>query len=223
MDAWVATAPRAYSARELLADRSIHWLGVTAGALGSLVLVSIAVGARGAGGLVPIAIYAAGLLAMLGFSAAYNLTPPSPRRAWLRRWDHAAIFVMIAGTYTPFTVDRLTGAWSILLTALVWALSLAGALVKFFNPRRLERGSVALYLALGWIGIVAARPLLAALDVPTLLLLGAGGLLYSIGTLFHLWRRLPFQNAVWHGFVLSAAACHYAAVLHGVVLAGLAL
>ena len=223
MDAWVATASRASSAGELLADRSIHGLGVAAGALGSLALVSIAAEARGAGGLIPIAIYAVGLLAMLSFSAAYNLTPPSPRRAWLRRWDHAAIFVMIAGTYTPFTVDRLTGAWSILLTALVWILALAGALMKLFNPRRLERASVALYLALGWIGIVAAKPLLATLDMPTLALLGAGGLLYSFGTLFHLWRRLPFQNAIWHGFVLSAAACHYAAVLHGVVLVGLAL
>ena len=196
---------------------------MSAGAAGAVVLLLVYASGHGAGGLFPVAVYALCLMTMLACSTAYNLAPPSSRRALLRRFDHAAIFLMIAGTYTPFTALRLGGTWSILLTAGVWSLALAGAAAKFAFPRRLEGASVALYLALGWIGVVAARPIFAALDLPTLLLLAAGGLLYTVGTGFHLWRALPFQNAIWHGCVLSAAACHYAAVLHGVALAGAAL
>jgi hemolysin III len=170
-------------------------------------------------GLLPIVVYAICLVAMLGCSAAYHLAEPSPRRELLRRVDQAMIFLMIAGTYTPFTIDRLDGDWSTLFTIGIWSLALMGAAAKLAYPRRLEGFTVALYLALGWIGLVEVRPIFAALDMPTLFLLGAGGLLYTVGTVFHLWERLPFQNAIWHGFVVSAACCHYAAVLHGVALA----
>jgi hemolysin III len=209
---------RPYGAGELALDRAIHWLGVGAGAAGAIVLLFVFVRDHGAGGGIPVALYAACLMAMLTCSAAYNLAPPSARREWLRRFDHAAIFMMIAGTYTPFTALRLGGTWSILLTAGVWTPALAGAAFKLAFPRRLESASVALYLALGWIGVIAAGPIFAALDLPTLVLLAAGGLLYTLGTAFHLWRSLPYQNAIWHACVLSAASCHYAAVLHGVAL-----
>ena len=89
-------------------------------------------------------------------------------------------------------------------------------------PQRIEGVSIALYLALGWIWLIAVKPIFAAFDLQTLVLLGAGGALYTVGTIFHLWRRLPFQNAVWHGFVVWAACCHYAAVFHGVALTGTA-
>lgn len=211
-------AERLYSESELALDRAIHWLGISAGAAGAIALLVVFTSGHGASGLIPIALYASCLMAMLTCSAAYNLAPPSARREWLRRFDHAAIFMMIAGTYTPFTVLRLGGTWSILLTAGVWSMALAGAAAKLAFPRRLEGATVAVYLVLGWIGVVAARPIFAALDVTTLILLAAGGLLYTMGTAFHLWRRLPFQNAIWHACVLAAASCHYAAVLHGVAL-----
>ncbi|HXQ39799.1 MAG TPA: hemolysin III family protein [Candidatus Udaeobacter sp.] len=204
---------RPYGERELAFDRAIHWLGIGAGAVGAVALLVVFVSDHGSRGLIAVLLYAVGLMAMLCCSAAYNLSSPSPRQEWLRRLDHAAIFLMIAGTYTPFTVLRLAGGWSILLTAVVWSVALAGAAAKLAFPRRLEGASVVVYLALGWIGIIAARPIAAALDPAALVLLAAGGLLYTVGTAFHLWRSLPFQNAIWHACVLSAAGCHYAAVL----------
>jgi hemolysin III len=123
---------------------------------------------------------------------------------------------MIAGTYTPFTVNRLSFPWSLVMTGSIWAVAGTCAALKLAWPRLLERASVLPYLALGWVGVIALRPLFAALDRETLGLLGGGAVLYTVGTVFHLLRRLPFQNAVWHGFVVSAAACHYAAILHEV-------
>ena len=190
--------------------------------MGSLTLVLVFATSHGAVGLIPITAYAVCLVAMLGCSAAYHLAAPSPRRAVLRRIDQAMIFLMIAGTYTPFTADRLAGNWSTLFTAGIWTLAMAGAAAKLALPQRIEGVSIALYLALGWIWLIAVKPIFAALDLQTLVLLGAGGALYTVGTIFHLWRRLPFQNAVWHGFVVWAACCHYAAVFHGVALTGTA-
>ena len=208
---------REFAARELAADRVIHLLGIALGVTGAIAIVVVAAVMRRLDELPPILIYAAGLLAMLGCSAAYNMFRTSRWRDWLRRFDHAAIFAMIAGTYTPFTLLGLKGAWSISLTAVIWAVAGIGIGIKLLKPQRIETVSIALYLALGWIGVVAAGPFMAAFDPVTLSLLAAGGILYSSGVVFHLWHRLPYQNAIWHGFVLAAAAVHYAAVV-GVVV-----
>ncbi len=208
---------REFAARELAADRVIHLLGIALGVTGAIAIVVVAAVMRRLDDLPPILIYAAGLLAMLGCSAAYNMFRTSRWRDWLRRFDHAAIFAMIAGTYTPFTLLGLKGAWSISLTAVIWAVAAIGIAIKLLKPQRIETVSIGLYLALGWIGVVAAGPFMAAFDPVTLSLLAAGGILYSSGVVFHLWHRLPYQNAIWHGFVLAAAAVHYAAVV-GVVV-----
>lgn len=202
--------------REFVADAVIHGLGLALGVPGAIAVVAIAALAGAAGEIVPATVYAAGLLAMIGCSAAYNVLRHHRRRDWLRRLDHAAIFAMIAGTYTPFTV-RLESPWASGLTAAVWGIAALGIAGKLWRPRRAGRlgraFSVALYLALGWIGLVAVGPLTTALALPTLLLLAAGGIIYSAGVIFHLWHRLPYQTAIWHGFVLSAAGIHYAAVV----------
>jgi hemolysin III len=164
-------------------------------------------------------IYSICLLTMLGCSAAYNLVSNGPRREFLRQLDHAAIFLMIAGTYSPFTTCRLHGVWAIGMTATVWTGAITGAVMKLICPRCIRRGSIVAYLALGWMILVGMRSMLGSVDALTALLIGVGGLLYSIGVGFHLWRALPFHNAIWHSFVLVAAGCHYAAILHGVVLA----
>jgi hemolysin III len=204
--------------RELVADGIVHGLGVGLGLAGAVTVVVLAATNGGTGHLTPALIYAAGLLAMLGCSAAYNVFRASPRRDWLRRLDHAAIFVMIAGSYTPFTTIGLDGAWSAGLTAVIWSVAAAGIALKLWQPQRIEMLSVGLYLTLGWIGVIAAGQFLAAFDPLTLGLLAVGGVLYSVGVVFHLWRRLPYHNAIWHGFVLVAACAHYAAVV-GVVMA----
>ncbi|MDI1283287.1 MAG: hemolysin III family protein [Reyranella sp.] len=197
---------------EQAADRVIHALGIGLGTIGAVALVGVAAIDGQPGDLAPVLIYAAGLLAMLGCSAAYNVFHTSGQREWLRRFDHAAIFAMIAGTYTPFTT-RLASGWSSGLTAVIWAIAAAGIALKLWQPRRIETISIVLYLALGWIGLAAAGPFMAALDARTLVLLASGGIVYTAGVIFHLWRRLPYQNAIWHGFVLVAAGIHYLAVL----------
>lgn len=199
--------------RELLADGIVHALGLALGVAGAIALLILAISDGHPVLVAPLFIYAAGLVGMLGCSAAYNLLRSNPRRDWLRRFDHAAIFVMIAGTYTPFTTLGLDGSWSSGLTAVVWLVAAAGIALKLCQPRRIEAISVALYLGLGWIGLVALEPFLTALPASTLTLLGAGGILYSVGVVFHLWRALPYHNAIWHGFVLVAAGIHYLAVL----------
>jgi len=213
----VAGGLREFAARELAADRIVHLVGVALGVTGAIAIIVIAAVMRRLDDLPPILIYAMGLLAMLGCSAAYNMFRTSRWRDWLRRFDHAAIFAMIAGTYTPFTLLGLKGAWSIGLTAVIWAVAAAGIAIKLLKPDRIETVSIWLYLALGWIGVVAAGPFVAAFDPVILSLLAAGGILYSSGVVFHLWHRLPYHNAIWHGFVLAAAAVHYAAVV-GVVV-----
>lgn len=198
--------------RELIADRVVHVVGIGLGIAAAAVLVLVTAIAGGPGDLVPILIYTFGLLAMLGCSAAYNVFRTSMRRDWLRRFDHAAIFAMIAGTYTPFTT-RLSGDWAAGLTAAIWTVAAAGITLKLWQPRRIETISIGLYLILGWIGLTAAGPFLAALDGRTLALLALGGIVYTAGVVFHLWQRLPYQNAIWHGFVLVAASIHYVAVI----------
>jgi hemolysin III len=210
---------RRYYSVEIEADFAVHLLGMLAGAVGAAVLLGL-VAQADAATLWSVLAYSLGLMAMLSFSAAYHILRSSERREVLRRLDHAAIFVMIAGTYTPFTACVLDGTSAIWLTGSMWLAALAGVAVKLLYLRRFEWTSTAVYLALGWAVVVFMRPLLAALDRPTLILLIAGGVLYSIGACIHSWRRLPFHDVIWHGLVLIAAGCHYAAILHGVVLIG---
>src|SRR5262245_29189576 len=199
------------SARELAADAVVHALGLGLGAIGVIAILVVALDSPASGRLLPIGIYAAGLIAMLVCSATYNILHKSPRRDWLRRLDHAAIFVMIAGSYTPFTVLAFPEPWSSGLTIAVWTAALAGVAFKLWRPVRLERLSVVFYLAMGWIGVVALDPFVRSLATPTLVLLLVGGVLYSAGVAFHVARH-RYQNAAWHGCVLAAACTHYAAV-----------
>jgi hemolysin III len=212
------TSRRHYSG-EIEADFAVHFLGMLAGAVGAAVLLQLAASTDAATGWSVLA-YSLGLMAMLVFSAAYHIQRSSERTELLRRLDHAAIFVMIAGTYTPFTVCISGKVDAIWLTGAVWVAALSGVAVKLLYPRRFEWASTAVYLALGWAVVIFMRPLLAALDPPTLILLVSGGVVYSIGACIHRCRRLPFHDAIWHSLVLIAAGCHYVAILHGVVLVG---
>jgi hemolysin III len=215
-----AIVPRVQSRPELVADCIIHILGIAAGSIGAATLVAL-IAARGDrlefGALL---VYACGMIAMFCCSAAYNFGRHSRWQAILRRCDHAAIFAMIAGTYTPFTVLRLEGAWSWGLTGAVWSIAAIGIVMRLCRPCEPRYISVAPYLLLGWIGLIAIDPLFRSLSWDTLGLIGLGGALYTIGVLFHVWEKLPFQNAIWHAFVLAAAAAHYAAVVNGLVLRG---
>jgi len=211
--------PRFYAAGELKTDLVIHLIGTLAGVLAVAVLLDIAMQNHGSAHFVAILVYAVGLLAMLGFSAAYNLTRPSRCKEALRRCDHGAIFLMIAGTYTPFVANIAAPGWRWGLMGTIWLIALTGLVIKLAFPRRLDRVSVLAYLCLGWIALTALHPLFDALTAPTVLLLVVGGVLYTIGVAFHLWERLRFHNAIWHAVVVVAAGFHYCAVLFGIALA----
>jgi len=201
-----------YDRGETLADAIVHLLGVALAVCGAAVLIVITVRGGDIAQLIAVAIYLAGLLAMVGFSAAYNLWPVSPFKWWLRRLDHSAIYLLIAATYTAFMLP-MHGAAPAVTLAGIWAAALAGIAIKLLWPGRFDRTSVVFYLVMGWSGLFTIGPIAAALGPVTLVLIAAGGVLYSTGVVFHAWRSLRFQNAIWHGFVLTAAFCHYAAVL----------
>ncbi|MFZ0065496.1 MAG: hemolysin III family protein [Pseudolabrys sp.] len=208
---------RDYDRGETLADAIIHLLGVALAVCGTALLIVIAVHGGDTARFIAVAIYLAGLLAMVGFSAAYNLWPVSPFKWWLRRLDHSAIYLLIAATYTAFMLP-MHGAAPAITLAVIWAAALAGIAIKLLWPGRLDRTSVVFYLVMGWSGLFTIGPIAAALAPVTLTLIAAGGVLYSAGVVFHAWRSLRFQNAIWHGFVLTAAFCHYAAVLTSVTV-----
>ena len=205
---------------EKLADGLVHVFGLVAAAAGGVALVVLALVSHGGAGLaVAAGLYVLCLIAMLSCSAAYNLTQASRARPFLRRLDEAAIFVMIAGSYTPFTTQRFHGGWAIGMTTLVWSLAAAGVAGKLLLKQAHERLWTLVYVAFGWLVLVAIQPLITGVSLAALVLLVVGGLIYTTGTLFFHSERLPYRRAIWHGFVVVAAGVHYAAICTGVVLA----
>ena len=196
---------------EQIADRIVHGIGVTAGVAAAASLIIAAARSPIGGQLVPVLAYAAGLLAMLGCSAAYHVWNTHRHREWLRRLDHAAIFTMIAGTYTPIALLALRSPWDIMLTATAWTAATAGVVLKLAWPHRIESISIALYLLLGWVGLIALSELLASIAAETLLLILIGGLVYSGGVVFHLSSR-RYHEALWHASVLLGATFHFFAI-----------
>jgi hemolysin III len=207
-----------YDRAELIADGVVHVLGTVLGLIAATALIVLTGIYASTPEIISVSIYAIGLLAMLSLSATYNLWPVSPVKWVLRRFDHCAIYVLIAATYTPFLTEINDRVIGIALLIGVWSVAIAGIAIKVFFPGRFDRLSVGLYLALGWSGVIAYDSVVASLPTSTLWFIAAGGLLYSLGVIFHVWERLRFQNAIWHSFVLLAAACHYTAVLDMVLL-----
>lgn len=204
-----------YDVSELVADGVVHGIGIAMALIGATVLIFYATVWSNSGELAAAWIYSSGLVLSLGISCFYNLWPPASQRAKnvLKRLDHSAIFVLIAATYTPF-LER--GSDDFAIRALlfgVWTIAGLGILLKVFFAGRYDRVAILLYLAMGWSGVLVAGPLFPLLPLATSILIVIGGVVYTAGVLFHVWERLKFQNAIWHGFVLAAAAIHYAAVL----------
>ncbi len=210
---------RPISRGEHLADLIVHAVGISFAVIGGAILIVVAALMGNATPIVTGSIYVFGLLMMLTCSALYNGVRPGKRDSWLRRFDHAAIFVMIAGSCTPFALQGAPG-WRIVSLVLLWSVALAAAGIKLFLPGRFEKAMIWLYLALGWGGAAIMGGQIAELPLVASVTLAAGGVLYSVGVIFHVWDSLKFQNAVWHGFVVAAAVCHYIAIMGGVVLAG---
>ena len=197
-----------YSVAELWADGIVHGLGVAFVGIGSITFVIAMAGSATGADFAAGCVYLASLILSICLSATYNVWPVSRTKWLLRRFDHSAIYVLIAGTYTPMLV--WISNWGMLAT--VWTVAAFGVALKLLKPGRFDRLSIGLYIALGWSGVVLYNQLAAQLPDRVLALILIGGIVYSLGIVFHLWEKLRFQNVIWHGFVLAAAMIHFAAV-----------
>lgn len=210
--------PHYPTAGERWADLIVHLFGLLFAVVGGGTAVIIALSHDMIGLSAAITVYALGLMAMLSFSTAYNFAHPR-WRPFLFRLDHAGIFLMIAASYTPFTTQLLDGAWRWGMTVAVWSIAIVGIAVRLTLPRLSERVSTAFYLSMGWLIVLAIKPFVKTVPIPALILLVAGGVVYSVGAALFMMKRCKFRRAIWHGHVVAAAATHYAAIMIGVVLA----
>jgi hemolysin III len=206
-----------YSRAEVIADGVVHAVGIVLAIAAGSALLSLAGFHAEPGEYVAAVFYVVSLLTVLSISLAYNLWPLTPGKWILRRFDHAAIYLLIAATYTPFLVQLDEGAGAMI--ALVWGAAAAGMAIKLFLPGRFDRLAILFYLAIGWSGVVVAGPLFDTLPPATIALILAGGIAYSGGLVFFIWRGLRFQNALWHGFVVTGAGLHCAAVIDCLIVA----
>lgn len=196
--------------REELANTLTHGAGAAASLAGAVALVVLAALRSDARGIVGSAVFGATLVLLYGASTLYHAVRSPTLKARLRILDHCAIYLLIAGTYTPFTLIGLRGGWGWSLFGVAWGLATAGVIFKLFFTGRFDGLSTAVYVAMGWMVLVAIVPLVQRLPAEVLAWLVAGGLAYTLGTLFYRSRR-RYAHAVWHLFVLAGSACHFAA------------
>ena len=208
-----------YSRAEVIADGVVHAVGIVLAIAAGSALLSLSAFHADPGEYVAVVFYVVSLLTVLSISLAYNLWPLTPAKWMLRRFDHAAIYLLIAATYTPFLAQLDDAAVTGPMIAVVWGAAVAGMAIKLFLPGRFDRLAIVFYLAIGWSGIVVMEPLLQTLPPATIGLILAGGIVYSAGVVFFIWRGLRFQNALWHGFVITGAGLHCAAIIDCLVVA----
>ncbi|WP_415921810.1 PAQR family membrane homeostasis protein TrhA [Tateyamaria sp. SN6-1] len=207
--------PYPYSLKETLADASIHAVGVTAAIVAGTALILYVAQTQETSQIIATSVYAGLMIFAMIASAAYHLLPWDRSRPVFHRIDHAAIYLKIAGTYTPLVV-LIGSAFAYVILGLVWAVALLGAIAKLSFWATDARGSLALYLIMGWASVLLIWPMWQELPGAAFALIAAGGLLYTLGTVFYAAKALRFQNAIWHSFVLAASACFFGAVSVGV-------
>ncbi len=210
-------AQQGYSPGEERANRLTHGVGALFSMAGLVLMVVFSARYGDAWQVVSTAIYGATLVLLYTASTLYHSFQDERRKVLLQKFDHAAIFLLIAGSYTPFALVTLRGPWGWSLFGVVWALAIAGVALKFWYAGRFKLLSTLLYVGMGWLVMIALKPLMAVLPVGGLQLLVVGGLCYTGGAGFYLWRGLPYNHAIWHIFVLGGSACHWVAVFRYVV------
>jgi hemolysin III len=202
-----------YSLREEIANSVTHAVGVALSAAGLILLVILAIHYGDVWRVVGFSIFGASLLALYLASTLYHAIQHRPVKRILRKVDHAAVFVLIAGTYTPFLLVSLRGTIGLPLLAVVWTIALFGVLYKIFFTGRYEILAIIAYILMGWLSIFAYRQMVTYIPPLGVTLLFAGGFFYTLGVLLYALEKLPYNHAVWHLFVMGGSACHYAAVV----------
>jgi hemolysin III len=206
-----------YSAGEELANSLTHAVGVVYSIAGLAVLTAFASVFGTAWHIVSCSIYGATQIILYSASTLYHSIPLPRAKAILRLVDHSAIFLLIAGTYTPFTLVNLRGPWGWTLFGLVWGFAILGVTLQGVLIRQRALATTLPYIAMGWVVVIAIKPLLTSVAAGGLMLLAAGGVAYTVGSLFYIWRRLPYHHAIWHGFVLTGSILHFFAILFYVI------
>ncbi|WP_164762153.1 MULTISPECIES: hemolysin III family protein [unclassified Mesorhizobium] len=208
-----------YSRAEMIADGVVHAIGIVLAIAAGSALLALAAFRVGPGEYIAAAFYVVSLLTVLSVSMTYNLWPVSSPLKWvLRRFDHAAIYLLIAATYTPFLAQLEGSPLARWMIVLVWTAAVLGIAIKVFFPGRFDRLAIGFYLAIGWSGIILVKPLVQTLPTTSIALIVAGGMVYSCGVIFFAWKGLRFHNALWHGFVVTGAGLHLAAMVDCLVI-----
>ncbi|MDP6980723.1 MAG: hemolysin III family protein [Myxococcota bacterium] len=216
----VAVAPSTrseYTAREEWVHTITHGLGFLAAAVGLLFLLATTVKRGNALDVVGAVVFGSTLTLLYAASTLYHGLPESSAKQLMRKLDHIAIYLLIAGTYTPFVLSQPLGPESHGLLAVVWGLACLGVALEVVRDSATRRTSLVLYVVMGWLAVFTLGPLLETLAPTGVALLVAGGLVYSVGIIFYVWRAFPYNHAVWHAFVLAGSALHFASVMGFVV------
>ncbi|BFM12916.1 hemolysin III family protein [Simiduia litorea] len=210
----VKTSPslKAYSFAEELANSISHGLGALLSIIGLTLMVIVSVAADDGWKLASAIVYGTSLVFLFLASTLYHSIPNPRAKGVLRVVDHCAIYMLIAGTYTPFMLINLRGAWGWTIFAVIWSLALFGIFFKLFFRYRFPKISLFTYILMGWLVIVATSEMLTKVPSGALWLLLAGGLVYTFGAIFYKWERIPYNHAIWHLFVLGGSTCHFLAV-----------
>jgi len=204
---------RMYSRREEILHSLTHGIGVALSLVGLALLLRLAILYGDTYQVVSFSIYGASLLVLYVASTLYHsFERPAVKHA-LKIVDHAAIFFLIAGTYTPFLLLGVRGVWGWTLLGIIWGLAILGVTLKVLFIRRFQKQMVALYILMGWLSVLALRDLARVIPLGGLVWLAAGGVLYTVGVLFYVQKKTPYTHAIWHLFVLGGSICHYFAVL----------
>lgn len=209
--------PPSYTLGEEIANSVIHGMGIVLGIAGLGVLTAFAALHGDAWHIVSCSIFGAALIVLYTTSTLYHSIPIPRVKEVMRTLDHSAIFLLIAGTYTPFLLVNLRGPWGWSLFAVIWGLALLGIALRVARGRRSTWVAVMLYAGMGWTVVIAVKPMLNHVAAGGLLLLLLGGLAYTLGIAFYVWKRLPYHHAIWHLFVLAGSILHFFAILFYVI------
>ena len=206
-----------YTLREEIANAVTHGFGIVLAIAALVTMATVAARNGDSWHVASCSIFGVTLVLLYTASTLYHSIQAERLRPLLRALDHSAIFLLIAGTYTPFTLVTLRGPWGWSLFAVVWSIGITGIILRLVLRERLHWLFVSLYLAMGWVVVVAIQPLLERLETGGLVLLAAGGIAYTGGIAFYVWDRLPYNHAIWHGFCLLGSTLHVGAVLFYVI------
>ncbi|WP_394154578.1 hemolysin III family protein [Vibrio maritimus] len=209
----MSTITSNYSLREEWANSVTHGIGVILSIIGLIMLLqrSLAAGAD-VMTITSMSLYGGSMITLFLASTLYHSIPNPSSKRWLKTFDHCAIFLLIAGSYTPFMLVSLRTPLAVGLMIVIWALAVIGIIMKLFFVYRFKRASLITYLVMGWLSLIVIYQLAKHLDPSGLILLAAGGAIYTLGVVFYANKRIPYNHAIWHLFVLGGAACHFFAV-----------